>query len=147
MITYEEFLEKNNVIDESGFDDVVRTIPSKVNIIDVDFSGIYDLDSQDEIATSFINAVLENWDWATCEDVDFDKGTFKLEDVACTKDLEEIKETFSGWWTISNYDEMLEICKNNEEKEALKSEKEKLMCFIRDNASIEQLRKFKESIK
>ena len=146
MITYEEFLEKNNVITESEFDDIVRTLP-KVNIIDVDFNGIYDLDSQDDIAASFIVAILENWDWATCEDVDFDKRTFKLEDVACIKDLEEIKETFSEWWTISNYDEMLEICKNNEKEEALKDEKEKLICFIRNNASIEQLKEFKESIK
>ena len=91
----------------------------------------------------FKNFEISSFLFGSC----LDKRTFKLEDVACIKDLEEIKETFSEWWTISNYDEMLEICKNNEEEEALKNEKEKLICFIRNNASIEQLKEFKESIK
>jgi hypothetical protein len=144
MITYEEFLEKANIIPEDLFNDIVRTLPD-VEVEDVSFNDIYEFDSQDEIASTIIAAILEKWDWATCSEVNFEKRTFCLDDVQSEKDLKEIVETFTNW-TITNYEDVLEWCKENEKNEKEEEEREKILMHLRHNATIEQLREFENNI-
>lgn len=144
MITYKEFLEKANIISEELFNDIVRTLPD-VDIEEVNFLDIYELDSQDEIASELIATILNKWDCATCSDVNFEKRTFCVDDVQSEKDLKEIVETFTNW-TIANYEEALEWCKENEESEKEDEEREQILRDLRYNASIEQLREFIKSI-
>lgn len=144
MITYEEFLEKANIIPEDLFNDIVRTLPD-VEVEDVSFNDIYEFDSQDEIASTIIAAILEKWDWATCSEVNFEKRTFCLDDVQSEKDLKEIVETFTNW-TIINYEDVLEWCKENEKSEREEEEREKILMHLRHNATIEQLREFENNI-
>ena len=144
MITYEEFLNKSNIISEDLFDDIVSTLPN-IDIEDVDFSDVYEFDSQDEISSVIISAILAKWDWVTCSDVNFEKRTFYLDDVQSIKDLEEIKETFVNW-NITNYEEALEWCKENEKNERENEEREKIIMHLRHNATIEQLRKFEKEV-
>lgn len=144
MITYKEFLEKANIISEDLFDDIVRTLPD-VEIEDVSFDDIYEFDSQDEIASTIIAAILNKWDWVTCSDVNFERRTFCLDDVQSEKDLKEIVETFTNW-TITNYEEALEWCKENEKNEREEEEREKILMHLKYNATIEQLRNFEKDV-
>ena len=144
MITYEEFLEKANIISEELFNDIVRTLPD-IEVENVSFNDIYEFDSQDEIASTIIAAILEKWDWVTCSDVNFEKMTFVLDDVQSEKDLNEIVKTFTNW-TITNYEEALEWCKENEKSEREEEEREKILMYLRHNATIEQLREFENNI-
>ena len=144
MITYKEFLEKANIISEDLFDDIVRTLPD-VEIEDVSFDDIYEFDSQDEIASTIIAAILNKWDWVTCSDVNFERRTFCLDDVQSEKDLKEIVETFTNW-TITNYEEALEWCKENEKNEREEEEREKILMHLKYSATIEQLRNFEKNV-
>ena len=141
MITYKEFLERANIISEELFNDIIRTLPD-VDIEEVNFLDIYELDSQDEIASELIATILNKWDCATCSDVNFERRTFCVDDVQSEKDLKEISATFSNW-TITNYEEALEWCKENEESEKEDEEREQILRDLRYNTSIEQLREFK----
>ena len=143
MITYKEFLEKANIISEDLFDDIVRTLPD-VKIEDISFDDIYEFDSQDEIASTIIAAILNKWDWVTCSDVNFERRTFCLDDVQSEKDLKEIVETFTNW-TITNYEDALEWCKENEKNEK-EEEREKILMHLKYNATIEQLRNFEKDV-
>jgi len=144
MTKYQEFLEKANIISEELFNDIIRTLPD-VDIEEINFSDIYELDSQDEIASELIATILNKWDWVTCSDVNFEKRTFCVDDVQSEKDLKEIVETFTNW-TITNYEEALEWCKENEKSEKEEEEREQILRDLRCNASIEQLREFRKSI-
>ena len=144
MITYKEFLEKANIISEDLFNDIVRTLPD-VEIEDVSFDDMYEFDSQDEIASTIIAAILNKWDWVTCSDVNFERRTFCLDDVQSEKDLKEIAETFTNW-TITNYEDALEWCKENEKNEKEEEEREKILMHLKYNATIEQLRNFEKDV-
>jgi hypothetical protein len=144
MITYKEFLEKANIISEELFNDIIRTLPD-VDIEEVNFLDIYELDSQDEIASELIATILNKWDCATCSDVNFERRTFCVDDVQSEKDLKEINATLSNW-IITNYEEALEWCKENEKSEKEDEEREQILRDLRYNASIEQLREFRKSI-
>ena len=144
MITYKEFLEEANIISEDSFNDIVRALPD-IEVEELSFDDVYEFDSQDEIASTIIAAILNKWDWVTCSDVDFERRTFYLDDVQSEEDLKEIAETFTNW-TITNYEDALEQCKENEKNEREEEEKEKILMYLRHNATIEQLRNFEKNV-
>ena len=77
--------------------------------------------------------------------MDFERRTFYLDDVQSEEDLKEIAETFTNW-TIGNYEDTLEWCKKNDKNEREEEEKEKILMYLRHNATIEQLRNFEKDV-
>jgi hypothetical protein len=140
MTKYQEFLNKANIISEDLFNDIIKTLPD-FNMEDAEMDNLFDYNSQDEIAAEIIATILQNWNYVTCENVDFERRTFDVCDVDSREDLEEIKSTFSNW-TITNYDECLEEIKEIEEDQAKDEKREGLLNYIRNHASIEDLENF-----
>ena len=144
MTKYQEFLNKANIISEDLFNDIIKTLPD-FNMEDAEMDNLFDYNSQDEIAAEIIATILQRWNYTTCEEVDFNKKTFEIVDVESEKDLEEIKNTFSKW-SISNYDECLEEIREIEANNAKDEKIEKLISFIRNHASVEELEEFVNSL-
>jgi hypothetical protein len=140
MTKYQEFLNKANIISEDLFNDIIKTLPD-FDMEDAEMDNLFDYSSQDEIAAEIIATILQNWNYVTCENVDFERRTFDVCDVDSREDLEEIKSTFSNW-TITNYDECLEEIKEIEEDQAKDEKREGLLNYIRNHASIEDLENF-----
>ena len=140
MTKYQEFLNKANIISEDLFNDIIKTLPD-FDMEDAEMDNLFDYNSQDEIAAEIIATILQNWNYVTCENVDFERRTFDVCDVDSRKDLEEIKSTFSNW-TITDYDECLEEIKEIEEDQAKDEKREGLLNYIRNHASIEDLENF-----
>ena len=140
MTKYQEFLNKANIISEDLFNDIIKTLPD-FDMEDAEMDNLFDYNSQDEIAAEIIATILQNWNYVTCENVDFERRTFDVCDVDSREDLEEIKSTFSDW-TITNYDECLEEIKEIEEDQAKDEKREGLLNYIRNHASIEDLENF-----
>lgn len=141
MTKYEQFLESIGVISEDLFNNVIDSLP-EIDIDLIDFE-LDDATSLDDIAEQIITYILQDWDWAYIDDLDFENKKFSLEDVKSLDDLKEIKETFSKW-TITNYDDLVK--QFNEEENEDNEEFESLINTIRFNATIEQLRKFVNSL-
>ena len=140
MTKYQEFLNKANIISEDLFNDIIKTLPD-FNMEDAEMDNLFDYNSQDEIASEIIATILQKWNYATCENVNFERRIFDVCDVDSREDLEEIKSTFSDW-TITNYDECLEEIKEIEESRAKDEKREGLLNYIRNHASIEDLENF-----
>ena len=140
MTKYQEFLNKANIISEDLFNDIIKTLPD-FNMEDAEMDNLFDYNSQDEIAAEIIATILQDWNYATCENVDFERRIFDVCDVDSREDLEEIKSTFSDW-TITNYDECLEEIKEIEEDQAKDEKREGLLNYIRNHASMEDLENF-----
>ena len=140
MTKYQEFLDKANIISEDLFNDIIKTLPD-FNMEDAEMNNLFEYDSQGEIAAEIIATILQKWNYVTCENVNFEQRTFDVCDVNSKEDLEEIKSTFSDW-TITNYDECLEELKEMEEDQAKCEKREKLLNYIRNHASIEDLESF-----
>ena len=141
MTKYQQFLESIGVIPEDLFNEVIDSLPEiDINLIDFELDSA---DSSDDIAEQIITYILQNWDWVYIGDLDFKNKTFSLEDVKSLNDLNEIKETFSKW-TITNYDDLVKQLEEDKDKED--EEFESLINTIRFNATIEQLRKFINSL-
>ena len=140
MTKYQEFLNKANIISEDLFNDIIKTLPD-FDMEDAEVDNLFDYNSQDEIASEIIATILQKWNYATCENVDFERRIFDVCDVDSREDLEEIKSTFSDW-TITNYDECLEEIKEIEESRAKDEKREGLLNYIRNHASIEDLENF-----
>ena len=140
MTKYQEFLNKANIISEDLFNDIIKTLPD-FNMEDAEMDNLFDYNSQDEIAAEIIATILQDWNYATCENVDFERRIFDVCDVDSREDLEEIKSTFSDW-TITNYDECLEEIKEIEESQAKDEKREGLLNYIRNHASMEDLENF-----
>lgn len=141
MITYSEFLEQIDIISEEDFNEIIESLPD-CDINDVEFDS-YNCNDERDIADAVINGILNNWNLTWTDSINVDNRSFEVYDVECLSDLEEIKETFSGW-TISNYEEMkndlLEEEKSNEtDKE--RREKESLFNSIIDEISLDDLKK------
>lgn len=135
MTKYQEFLDNLGIICEEDFNSVIDSLPEE-DISNTDFTCY---DTRDDIADSIINEILNNWLYCYAEDVDFENKTFVLQDVDSLEDLEEISKTFYKW-TISNYEELVSIIKDESNDEEI--EFDKLLIKIRNNATIEQLRNF-----
>jgi hypothetical protein len=140
MTKYQEFLNKANIISEDLFNDIIKTLPD-FDMEDAEMDNLLDYNSQDEIAAEIIATILQRWNYATCENVDFERRIFDVCDVDSREDLEEIKSTFSNW-TITNYDECLEEIKEIEEDQTKDEKREGLLNYIRNHASIEDLENF-----
>lgn len=140
MTKYQEFLNKANIISEDLFNDIIKTLPD-FDMEDAEMDNLFDYNSQDEIAAEIIATILQKWNYATCENVNFERRIFDVCDVDSREDLEEIKSTFSDW-TITNYDECLEEIKEIEEDQAKDEKREGLLNYIRNHASIEDLENF-----
>lgn len=140
MTKYQQFLESIGVIPEDLFNEVIDSLP-ETDIDSIDFE-LDEADSLNAIAHQIITYILQDWDYVYIENLDFENKTFSLEDVQSLNDLKEIKETFSKW-TITNCDDIVKQLteEDNEDKEF-----ESLINKIRFNATIEQLRKFVDSL-
>lgn len=140
---YQQFLESIGVIPEDLFNEVIDSLPE----IDIDLVN-FELDESDSlngIANQIITYILQDWDYAYVDDLDFEDKTFSLDNVDSLKDLEEIKNTFTKW-TIINYDDIVKQLEE-EEKESEENKKfESLLNEIRYKANVEQLKKFIDSL-
>ena len=140
MTKYQQFLESIGIIPEDLFNEIIDSLPEvDVDLIDFDLNGA---DSLDDVAEQIISYILQDWEYVYVEELDFENKTLTLDDVESLKDLEEIKETFSKW-TITNYDDLVEQFEEENEDD---KEFESLINKIRFNATIEQLRKFVDSL-
>lgn len=140
MITYNEFLEKCNVISEEDFNRLIFSLP-QYDYSDLNSPDITDID---DVATAFIECVLNDFDWVYVDSIDANKLEFELGDIRFIEDLEEIKKLFPKW-TITNYDKLKsELEKELEEEEKESDIRDKFdicMSIILKNASLEDLEK------
>lgn len=141
MITYKKFIEQANILSEEGFNEVIATLPET----DTDFSyaDFSDTRSKDDLATILLSEILAKWNYVYAGEVNFNKLSMYLEDVDNLEDLKEIKETFSKW-TINNYDELVGMLKNEEPIKSM--DRDELISFIEDRASLIQLRNFAHNL-
>lgn len=141
MITYKEFIEQANILSEEGFNEVIATLPET----DTDFSyaDFSDTSTKNDLATILLSEILAKWNYVYPDEVNFDKLSMYLEDVNNLEDLKEIKETFSKW-TISNYGELVDILKDRGPIKSM--DRDELIDFISDRASLIQLRNFAHSL-
>ena len=123
MIAYNDFLEYFNVVSEEQFNDIVESLP------EIDSCEFDDLDSVNNIARCIIDSALKDFDYVYCEWADFDEKTFELEDVDSLENLFEIKDMFKNW-TISNFNELEEALKVQEEENKELEEFYKKKCII-----------------
>jgi len=143
MTKYQQFLESIGVVSEDLFNEIIDNLP-EVDIDLIEFE-LDEADSLDEIARQIISYILQDWEYVYVDDLDFENKTFSLEDVQSLKDLEEIKDTFSKW-TITDYDDFVKQFEEEENENKEHKEFESLINKIRFNATIEQLRKFVDSL-
>ena len=146
MTNYEYYLSKCNILPEDLFNDVVNSLP-ECNIQDIDFD-VYNMDSQNEIATFIINYILSNWDSVYSEEVDFEDKTFFLEDCESLEDLKEIDERFANTnWSIINYEDIKEEIQESDRKENEEIKKRSLFISIINDISLKDLEEFVNAIK
>lgn len=143
MTKYQQFLESIGVISEDLFNKVIDSLPE----IDIDLVNfeLDEADSPNDIAIQIISYILQDWDYAYVDDLDFEDKTFSLDDVDSLEDLEEIKNKFTKW-TITNYDDIVEQLKEEEKESEEDKEFESLLNEIRYKANVEQLKKFVDSL-
>lgn len=143
MTKYQQFLESIGVISEDLFNKVIDSLPE----IDIDLVNfeLDEADSPNDIAIRIISYILQDWDYAYVDDIDFENKTFSLDDVDSLEDLEEIKNKFTKW-TITNYDDIVEQLKEEEKESKEDKEFESLLNEIRYKANVEQLKKFINSL-
>ena len=137
---YQQYLEKCDVIDEDSFNKVVDSFP-EFDIENVDIETIVYQQDIDELCKSIIDSILNNWRYAYCDEANFDRKTFDLEDVESLDDLEEINNYFleSSDWTIQNYEELKEDLEEEAKTDKESKEKERLLNIIKYNATTEEL--------
>ena len=112
MITYKEFLNQFDIINEEDFNNIIKSLPDNGKGIEAGDIDLYmsDLDNVDEVCKQFLNLYLQEFACACIGDVNYSKRTILLFDVTSLEDLEAIRELFSNW-TIENYDEIAENLK------------------------------------
>jgi hypothetical protein len=146
MTKYQKFLEQLGVISEENFNKIAEFFP-QVSIDSLDFSEIdtyYDMDNADVIAKVFVTVILNAYEWAYVEDINFNTKTISLWDVQSLEDLEKIKEELSEW-TIENEEELKEEILESEREEKMSAERAIKVGIIEnviDNIPIEELREF-----
>lgn len=100
---YKEYLKSIEIISEEEFNEVIATLPKrKIFFSDVGYSDSFH--TKETLAKDLIDYFLEaNWENVYLIDIDYDKKVFSIDNVQSIKDLEEIKEFFTGW-DIEDYD-------------------------------------------
>ena len=140
MTKYQEFLNSARIIPEDLFNEIVNSLPN-IDIADIDFSDLYELDSCDEISEYIINYKLNDWNYCYSENTNFENKTFELNDVEFSEDLEEIKNFFNKW-TIANYEELKRDIEEKEKECEEEKTFDKLIDIIESKANLVQLQKF-----
>jgi hypothetical protein len=145
MTEYQKFLRNIEILSEADFYEVLDMFPG----IDIDIDLIsfdsYSID-QDELSRSIINFILNDYNSVWLDDLDWNEKSFTISDVESIEDLEEIRTKFPDW-TISNYDDLIEVLKEEEEedkKDKEHSSKINLINKVIDNIPIEDLKEFVE---
>ena len=143
MITYQEFLENIGIISEDDFNEVVESLPDT----DIDLVSFDQYEDQDSLACSILGSFLiNNYNSVYLYGIDFYRKELTLEDVNSLEDLEELKETLTGW-TITNYDALKKILEERErenEKYRLINKKHKLLNSLAESLTLEQIQEIIE---
>lgn len=131
---YEEYLRATALLSEEEFNEIANTLP-EVSFDEVEKSlnnGIYDTDSQYDLALIIINAILMRYTSnAYVEDLDLECKYIYVSDIGSVKELVDIKMAFSQTdWTIAS-DTMEEI-EEAERIEAEESARDKCLKIIND---------------
>lgn len=128
MFTYSDFLDQFDIIDKDTFNEIVESLPDKGEMLEQG-TNLYmtDLSDIDEVCVQFLSPYLNDFEDAYIDQADYVSKKIWLYDVASLEDLEAIKKLFSNW-TIEDYDELVEIIK---EQEADKTESDILCDKIR----------------
>lgn len=149
MTNYEYFLNKCNILSEELFNEIVDSLP-KCDISSIDFSDISygGFDSMDEVSRCIINHILQDWNWAFSEYINFNNKTFNLEDCQSLEDLEEIKEKFDNTsWNIINYEELKTDIEEDIKLENEEIKKRSLFNSIISDISLKDLEEFVDAHK
>lgn len=131
---YEEYLRATSLLSEEEFNEIANTLP-EVSIDEVEKSlnnGIYDTETQYDLALIIINAILMRYTSnAYVEDLDLECKYIYVSDIGSVKELVDIKMAFSQTdWTIAS-DTMEEI-EEAERIEAEESARDKCLKIIND---------------
>ena len=145
MTEYQKFLRNLEILSEADFYEVLDMFPG----IDIDINLIsFDsyLIDQDELSRSIVNFILDDYNSVWLDYLDWNEKSFTISDVESIEDLEEIRTKFPDW-TISNYNDLIEILKEEEEedkKDKEYSSKVNLINKVINNVPIEDLKEFVE---
>lgn len=144
---YQEFLNKIKIVSEDKFNKVVELFPD----VEIDSLEIEDLEDVievnerdtevlDNLSRIFANSVLNKYNYAWVDDINFSNKEMTLEDIDTLEDLKEIKKKLSNW-TIENYKEIkrsLEEEKREEEENRINSKKKNLLFSVIDYITLEE---------
>lgn len=131
---YEEYLRATALLSEEEFNEIANTLP-EVSFDEVEKSlnnGIYDTDSQYDLALIIINAILMRYTSnAYVEDLDLECKYIYVSDIGSVKELINVKRAFSqtDWTIVSNTVEEIEEA---ERIEAEESARDKCLKIIND---------------
>lgn len=103
---YEEYLRATALLSEKEFNEIANTLP-EVSIDEVEKSlnnGIYDTESQYDLALIIINAILmRHTSNAYVDDLDLESKYIYVSDIGSVKELINVKRAFSQTdWTIAS---------------------------------------------
>ena len=144
MTKYEQFLDSNHIISEKDFNEVLDSLP-EIDIESIEWDeDMRDYD-QDLLSRTIIDNLIAEIDYVYVDDISFSDKAITLGDVDNLEDLNEIKELLPKW-TIENYDEIIEDIKERSKEEKDEEEFDRLLNTIRFKASLDQLKKFVETL-
>ena len=135
--TYDEFIKSCGVISENDFNELIKSLPD----VDINFNNIIWNDPYDitVVITDIVSEILLRWNFCWVDDFNIENKSIELSDVDSIKDLKEIEELFYPNWKISNYEELMENCKENQEINLYNS-KLKIIKNVIDNISLEEIK-------
>lgn len=139
MITYKEFLDQVDIINEEDFNNIIKTLPDEGEKIEIKNLTLYtsDLNDIDEVCLQLLSLYLNGFS-VFIDHVNYRNRTIRLSVVKSLEDLEAIKELFSNW-TIENYDELVKYTKNKTEAEIL-CDKIRLIRPLLNTLSLEEVK-------
>ena len=131
---YEEYLRATTLLSEKEFNEIANTLP-EVSIDEVEKSlnnGIYDTETQYDLALIIINAILMRYTSnAYVEDLDFECRYIYVSDIGSVKELINVKRAFSQTdWTIAS--DTIEEIEEAERIKAEESARDKCLKVIND---------------
>lgn len=138
---YKDFLSELGIISEEEFNEVINSLPEKINIKDVYLAAYADYD-QNLLAQVLLNHIISiaGWKQSNIYDVDFDMKLLYI-NTDSLKELDELEEFFSNSvWNIENYGDL------RRDLESIHKTTLNQIYNLLKELSPEELQKFKESL-
>lgn len=140
---YQDFLSELGIISEEEFNEVINSLPEKINIKNIYLTAYDSADyNQNLLAQVLLNHIISiaGWKQSSICDVDFDMKLLHI-NTDSLKELDELEEFFSNSvWSIENYGDL------RRDLESIHKTILNQIYNLLKELSPEDLEKFKESL-